>query len=89
MNHDIIDVKYVGGTRLRLWFENGEERVIDISELVPFDGVFEPLRTPSFFAQVRVEPDVGTIVWPNGADLCPDVLYERSLPFGVTAKSVG
>ena len=48
--------------------------------LVPFDGVFEPLASLDYFRQVHVEPDIGTIVWPNGADLCPDVLYESSRP---------
>ena len=38
-------------------------------------GVFEPLLDPAFFAQVRVDPVLCTVVWPNGADLCPDVLY--------------
>ena len=50
----------------------GPER--SISRLLQFTGVFEPLRDPEFFAQVRVNPDIGTMVWPNGADLCPDVL---------------
>ena len=38
-------------------------------------GVFEPLLDDCFFRRVRVSADLGTIVWPNGADLCPDVLY--------------
>jgi len=38
-------------------------------------GVFEPLLDPAFFAQVQMDPLLGTVVWPNGADLCPDVLY--------------
>ena len=63
-------------------FEGGERRLIDISELVPWDGVFEPLEDAAYFRQVRVEADVGTIVWPNGADVCPDVLYEQSRPAG-------
>lgn len=45
---------------------------------MPFDGVFEPLNDPDYFRQVRVVPDVGTIVWPNRADLRPDVLYKNS-----------
>lgn len=76
--HDIIDVECPGDHRVLLTFDNGERREVDISVLVPFDGVFENLMDDSYFRQVRVEPDVGTIVWPNGADLCPDVLYERS-----------
>ena len=78
MNKDVIGVECLGGTRLRLTFEGNERREVDIAKLVPFDGVFGPLNDPSFFRQVTVNPDVGTIVWLNGADLCPDVLYERS-----------
>ncbi len=40
-----------------------------------FDGVFAPLRDPTVFAQVRIHPELGTVVWPTGADLDPDVLY--------------
>lgn len=45
--------------------------------MISFDGVFEPLRDPAFFSQVRVDPEAGTIVWPNGADLDPLVLHSR------------
>jgi len=82
MNKDVTNVECLGGTRLRLTFEGDERREVDVSQLVSFDGVFEPLKNSAFFCRVRVEPDVGTIVWPNGADLCPDVLYERSRPAG-------
>ena len=78
MNKDVIAVEHLDGYRLCLTFEGGEGREVDIAEIVPFDGVFEPLNDPAFFRQVSVNPDVGTIVWPNGADLCPDVLYEKS-----------
>ena len=82
MNKDVIGVECLGGTRLRLTFEGDERREVDVSQLVAFDGIFEPLKDSDFFHKVRVEPDVGTIVWPNSADICPDVLYERSRPFG-------
>ena len=75
MNKDVIGVECLGGTVLRLTFEGNERREVDVSQLVPFEGVFEPLKDSDFFHKVRVEPDVGTIVWPNGADLCPDSLY--------------
>ena len=41
----------------------------------PADGVFAPLQDPEYFAQARVEPDIGTVVWPNGANLDPMVLH--------------
>ena len=80
MYKDITKVEPLGDLRLRLTFEGGERREVDLGELVPLDGVFEALKDPDFFRSVRVEPDVGTIVWPNGADVCPDVLYEKSRP---------
>ena len=70
----------MGGTRLLLTFDDGAQREIDIATLTEFKGVFEPLKDPTYFRQVRVEHDVGTIVWPNGADFCSEVLYEKSAP---------
>ena len=60
---------------LRLRFEDGVSGEVDVSEMIEFRGVFAPLRDETEFARVRVDPDSGTIVWPNGADLDPDVLY--------------
>ena len=78
--YDVTKVQCLDDYRLRLTFDNGEDRKVDISAPVPFDGVFEDLNDRAYFNRVRVEPDVGTIVWPNGGDICPDVLYERSRP---------
>jgi uncharacterized protein DUF2442 len=39
-------------------------------------GVFEPLRDADFFAKVELDEELGTIVWPNGADLAPETLHE-------------
>jgi Protein of unknown function (DUF2442) len=75
MLNDIIEVRPLGGYRLFLRFENGVEGEVDLADQIRFDGVFAALREPANFAQVRVNSEVGTIVWPNGADLDPDVLY--------------
>ena len=78
MSKDVINVECIDDYRLCLTFEGGDRREVDIAALVPFDGIFAPLKDPAYFRQVRVEPDVGTIVWPNGANICPDVLCESS-----------
>jgi hypothetical protein len=41
-------------------------------------GVFAPLRDPALFAQVYVDHEAGTIVWPNDVDVDPDTLYEEA-----------
>ena len=75
MLKDIVDVHVLDDYRLHLRFEDNVEGVVDVSRLVEFSGVFAPLREQDYFAQVRVNPDTGTIAWPNDADLDPDVLY--------------
>lgn len=75
MLKDVVEVKPLERYRLWLRFEDGVEGAIDVSKLVPFTGVFAPLKNTTYFAQVRVNPDIGTICWPNDADLDPDVLY--------------
>jgi len=74
---DVVAVKASGGSRLWLRFDDGVEGEVDVSRLIAFDGVFEPLRDPRVFSAVSVSQDLGTIVWPNGADLDPMVLYEH------------
>jgi hypothetical protein len=74
---DIVEVRPLGGYRLFLRFDDGASGDIDLESFVRFEGVFAPLRDPKMFAQVRVNVDLGTIVWPNGADLCADVLHNR------------
>lgn len=56
-------------------FDDGVVRRIDLEP--ELDGeVFKPLRDPAAFAQVTVDEEAGTVVWPNGADLAPEFLYE-------------
>lgn len=75
MLKDITAVETLEGYQLRLRFEDGATGVVNIMELVPLTGIFAPLTERDYFLQVRVDPDLGTICWPNGADLDPDVLY--------------
>jgi len=70
-----VFAKALGDYRLQLRFEDGVEGVIDLARRVSFRGVFEPLRDVDYFARVRVDPEPGTVVRPNGADPDPDVLY--------------
>lgn len=75
MLKDVTSVDTIGDFRLRLTFEDGKTGEIDLAKHVSFSGIFAPLKDPKTFNTVRVDPELGTICWPNGADIYPVVLY--------------
>lgn len=66
-------VEPLEGYVLRLGFSDGSTRDVDLEREL-WGPVFEPLRDLEVFRQVIVDDELGTIVWPNGADMDPDVL---------------
>lgn len=64
---------------VRVVFTDGEVRDVDMAPLLE-GPIFEPLRDPAVFAQVDVDEYAETIVWPNGADVDPDILYGTASP---------
>lgn len=70
----VIELRVIGDHRLWMRFEDGVEGEIDATGW-SWDGVFSPLRDAKFFARVRLDPELGTIVWPNGADVAPETLH--------------
>ena len=71
----IRSARVVEGFTVRLTFTDGTEKTIDLRPYL-CGPVFEPLlKDPDAFRALRVDQELGTIVWPNGADICPDVLY--------------
>jgi hypothetical protein len=61
---------------LRVTFDDGSGREVDLTDEL-WGPMGEPLRDPVYFRQVRVDPDLRTIVWPNGFDLDPDIRHGR------------
>lgn len=72
----VTEAKYVEGYRLWLQFSDGKSGIIDLSDKL-WGPVFEPLKQVDTFRQVRVDPELETVCWPNGADFAPEFLYER------------
>ena len=85
MLKDIVAARPAGGHKLWIAFEDGREGTVDVAELVEFRGVFAELQDPAKFAEVTVDSEIGTVRWPGGADLDPDVLYSRitGLPINI------
>lgn len=71
---DIVDFEIVGPYTMRIQFNDGAERVINF-EPVLYGYYYARLRDMDFFNQVRLDPEVHTLVWPNGADFDPAMLY--------------
>lgn len=83
---DVTSVHPLGGFVVELCFDDGAVRRIDLSPFLT-GPVFEPiLRDDALFRSVRVDPELGTIVWPNGADIDPLVLRYGLRPAGWTER---
>ena len=72
--HRVTDFQRVRPFTLRVAFEDGTTQVIDFSPVLAGE-IFGVLRDPSVFDQVRLDPEAGTLVWPNGADFDPATLH--------------
>lgn len=69
----VIRAQHRGGYRIHVTFNDNTEKTIDF--LPWLEGpVFEPLKDPDYFGRFFL--DGGTVVWPNGADIAPETLYD-------------
>jgi hypothetical protein len=73
--HRVTAFEIVGPYTLRMWFEDGMERTIDFAPVLAGE-LFGPLHEPALFAQVRLDSESQTLVWPNGADFDPATLHD-------------
>ena len=71
----IVEAKPLDRHAVHVRFEDGTAADVDLSYLLEYGGVFEPLRDPAFFRRLRADAEGGTIVWPNDADIAPETLY--------------
>lgn len=71
----VISADYEGGHRIRLSFSEGTIKTVDFRQWL-HGPIFEPLKDPSYFRRFFLE--AGTVVWPNGADIAPETLYEAT-----------
>ncbi len=85
MKWRVVKAEARGAHSLDLTFKDGTRKRVNL--LPVLEGpVFEPLRDPKYFARVELDPLAGTVVWPNGADIAPETLYELASNTKVNAK---
>jgi len=78
MQHPIHKVKSfdsLGPYTLRIWFDDDTEQAIDFQPVLAGE-LYGPLRDQALFNQVRIDPEVHTLGWPNGADFDPTLLHD-------------
>ncbi len=78
MSHSIYRVEsfeIVGPYTLRVGFDDGAEHIIDFEPVLQGE-LYGPLRDLSMFNEVKIDPEVFTLVWPNGADFDPATLHD-------------
>jgi len=73
--HFVKKVNYISEYKLLLTFENGNTYLVDLKPHLEGE-IFKPLKDITYFKTVKVNSDLDTIVWKNGADMSPDFLYE-------------
>ena len=76
MHYRLTDAKHISGYVLHLKFSDGLEGDIDLREEI-HGPIFEPLRDVETFKRFRLDPELRTLVWPNGADFSPEFLHEK------------
>ncbi len=78
MSHPIYRVmgfEIVGPHTLRVEFDDGEKQVIDFRPVLGGE-LYGPLQDEGLFNQVEIDPEVHTLIWPNGADFDPATLHD-------------
>ncbi|MEI7899584.1 MAG: DUF2442 domain-containing protein [bacterium] len=79
----VTKVEYAEEYRLLVTFDDGMVKRVDLASELS-GQVFEPLLNRVFFGRAVVNPDTGTIEWPNGADFAPEFLYDIGEPVQLT-----
>jgi uncharacterized protein DUF2442 len=69
----VTEARYISGRTIWLRFNDGAEGEVDLSSEIHGE-VFEPLRDIEYFRKFEVSHELGTVVWPNGADFAPEFL---------------
>ncbi|MCI0413725.1 DUF2442 domain-containing protein [bacterium] len=72
----VVKVVPLVKNRLKVFFNDGRHGICDISDLI-HGSVFTPLSDDGFFNHVAID-ESGGVFWPNGADICPDLLYSMT-----------
>lgn len=75
--HEIVEAKWIKGYFVQITFSNLKRATVDLKRFLG-RGIFKDLTNIEKFKRFKVDAELGTIVWPNGADIAPEVLYQEA-----------
>jgi Protein of unknown function (DUF2442) len=81
----LVEAEPRDGYIVHVRFEDGTSADVDLFYVTQYGGVFAPLRDLAYFHRLRADPELGTIVWPNEADIAPETLYAHAQRGATTA----
>lgn len=73
----VTNARPLDGYRVEVCFDDGREGVADLTEALE-GPMFDALKDPDVFRTLRIDEELQTIVWPNGADLAPEYIYYKA-----------
>jgi hypothetical protein len=83
----VLRVEYVGEYKLKIAFSDKMIKIVDLEDMIRnAKEIFAPLKNLNYFKQVSVDDCHLSICWPNGADICPDVLYDMGRNLKVESR---
>ena len=74
---EIIETKWINGYLVQITFGDLKKASVDLKKFLG-RGIFKELTNIEKFKRFKVDAELGTIVWPNGADIAPEVLYQEA-----------
>ena len=77
--HRVSSFQRTAPFTLSIQFDDGTSQIVDFRPVLEGE-LYGPLQDPTLFAQVRIDPEIHTLVWPNGADFAPEFLYQKLCP---------
>jgi hypothetical protein len=81
----ILRFSIVGNYSLEIFFDDGTSRLVDFEPILK-GPMYGPLKDLAMFRRVRIDPEIQTLVWPNGADFDPETLHEWSRYWPILRK---
>jgi len=78
MYYDLIEIKYIGGYKLELLFENGKRGTVDFQKYTKKGGFFNRLSDIEYFKKAFINKELGVLCWPDDLDIAPETLYSEA-----------